>query len=299
MSESASSSPQRVGLVLAAGSGTRLYPTTRVVNKHLLPVFDKPMIYYPLSTLMLSGIREYVVVTNPHQRHHFVELLGDGSQLGVEIQYVDQPEPSGIAQAFLLAESTIRQRHTALVLGDNLFYGQGLAEKLAVANQRRWGATLFAYPVRHPSQYGVVEFDEANQPKRLVEKPVNPLSHWAIPGLYYYDPSVVERARQLRPSPRGELEITDLNQSYLESGDLHVERFGRGFAWLDSGTEEALLQAANFVETVQQRQGFRIACLEEIAFRQGWITDRQLLTLAEDYPNEYGNYLREIARGES
>jgi glucose-1-phosphate thymidylyltransferase len=285
----------RKGIVLAGGSGTRLYPVTRVVNKQLLPVYDKPLIYYPISTLMLAGVRQLLIISSPRDLPAFRQLLGDGTQLGMRIEYAEQARPGGIAEAFRIGRDYIAGEPVALVLGDNIFYGQGLQEKLIKAVCRREGATVFAYPVRDPQRYGVVQLDERGQPVELWEKPSVAQSRYAVTGLYFYDQQVVAIAEALTPSARGELEITDINREYLRRGQLHVERFGRGFAWLDAGTEHALLQASNFVEMVQERQGLKIACLEEVAFRMGFISRQQLAGLAAEYRNPYGDYLREIA----
>jgi glucose-1-phosphate thymidylyltransferase len=284
----------RKGLVLAGGFGSRLFPITRAVSKQLLPVFDKPMIYYPLSTLMLAGIRDFLLITTPRDVAAFERLLGDGSQLGVSFRYVTQDHPRGLAEAFLLGREFIGRDHVSLILGDNIFYGQGLQAKLNRATARGEGATIYSYAVSDPRQYGVVELDERDRPKDLVEKPSQPRSRQAVTGMYFYDNQVVDIASSLQPSPRGELEITDVNREYLSRGQLHVEPFGRGFAWLDTGTETSLLQAANFVETVQARQGLRIACLEEVAFRMDFITAEQVERLASPMANPYGQYLLEV-----
>lgn len=286
------------GILLAGGTGTRLHPVTRAVSKQLLPVYDKPMIYYPLSVLMLAGIREILLISTPWDLPGFERLLGDGSEWGLSIQYAEQPRPEGIAQAFLIAKDFLAGRHTALVLGDNLFHGQGFQPLLKRATQRRVGATIFGYQVRDPERYGVVEFDAQGRVVGLEEKPRQPKSRFAVPGLYFFDPQVLSIAESLQPSPRGELEITDVNRAYLERGQLHCELFTRGFAWLDTGTHESLLQAGNFIQTIEQRQGLRVACLEEIAFRKGLIGVQQLLALAERLPAAYGEYLREVARRE-
>jgi glucose-1-phosphate thymidylyltransferase len=285
----------RKGIILAGGAGTRLYPVTRAVSKQLLPVYDKPMIYYPLSTLMLAGVREVLLISTPQDIGQFERVLGDGSQVGLTISYAVQPEPGGIAQAFLIGRDFIGPDGVALILGDNIFYGQGFQDMLARASARPEGATLFAYAVKDPERYGVVEFDRSGRPVSLEEKPARPRSRHAVTGLYFYDNRVVEIAAGLRPSPRGELEITDVNREYLRRGQLHLERFSRGFAWLDTGTHESLIQAANFVETIEARQGLKVACIEEVALHMGFITADEVLELAEPLKNAYGDYLREIA----
>ncbi|MCH2126409.1 MAG: glucose-1-phosphate thymidylyltransferase RfbA [Pirellulaceae bacterium] len=282
------------GIILAGGSGSRLHPVTRAINKQLLPVFDKPMIYYPLSTLMLAGLRDILLISTPKDLPGFEELLGDGSQLGLQIRYAVQESPNGLAEAFIIGREFIGPDPVALVLGDNIFYGQGFQQKMSQATSRNSGATVFAYPVKDPSRYGVVELDDAGKPRSLVEKPSQPKSRFAVTGLYFYDNQIVDMAANLKPSPRGELEITDINREYLEMNQLHVQRFGRGFAWLDTGTESSLLQAANFVETVQARQGFRIACIEEVAYRMNFIDAGQLSELADSLRNPYGQYLLDI-----
>ncbi|HSF17312.1 MAG TPA: glucose-1-phosphate thymidylyltransferase RfbA [Vicinamibacteria bacterium] len=282
----------RKGIILAGGTGSRLYPMTSAVSKQLLPIYDKPMIYFPLSTLMLAGIRDILVITTPHDRPLFEILLRDGSHLGLEISYAVQPRPEGLAQAFLIGEDFVNGKGCALVLGDNLFYGHELTSHLRRAAQRDEGATIFAYWVRNPERYGVVSFGGNGEAVDLVEKPAKPASHYAVTGLYFYDHRVVEQAKRLKPSARGELEITDLNRLYLEQNALHVEKLGRGFAWLDTGTHDALLQAAMFIESVEQRQGLKICCPEEIAFRMGFIDAEALERLAvESSASEYGRYL--------
>jgi glucose-1-phosphate thymidylyltransferase len=283
------------GIVLAGGSGTRLYPITRVVSKQLLPIYDKPMIYYPLSTLMLAGIREILIITTPADRDQFERLLGDGSQWGIRLSYAEQPRPAGLADAFIVGADFIGNDRVAMVLGDNIFFGHGLGELLARAADREEGATVFAYHVRDPERYGVVTFDESYRPLRIEEKPTKPTSNWAITGLYFFDNRVARYARRVEPSQRGELEITDLQMRYLSANALHVERMGRGFAWLDTGTVESLVDAASFVQTLEKRQGVKIACLEEIAFRQGFIDRDQVIALARPLEKSgYGKYLNEI-----
>ncbi|MEL7369451.1 MAG: glucose-1-phosphate thymidylyltransferase RfbA, partial [Myxococcota bacterium] len=286
-------------IILAGGAGTRLHPLTLAVSKQLMPVYNKPMIYYPLSVLMLAGIREVLVISTPHDLPMFKRLLGDGQRLGMSISYAEQPKPEGLAQAFTIGADFIGDDPAALVLGDNIFYGQGLAKKLQNVNQKTAGATVFGYYVKDPERYGVVEFDSNGTVVGLEEKPDQPKSNYAVVGLYFYDNSVVEKARSLKPSARGELEITDLNRVYLEEGTLQVETLGRGIAWLDTGTHESLLQAANFIEAVEQRQSLMVACIEEVAFRMGYIDRDALRAISEPLrKSPYGEYLLKLAAGE-
>ncbi|OUU75618.1 MAG: glucose-1-phosphate thymidylyltransferase [Methylococcaceae bacterium TMED69] len=288
---------KRKGIILAGGSGTRLYPATKVVSKQLLPVFDKPMIYYPLSTLMLADVREILIISTPKDTPRFEELLADGSQWGLKIDYAQQPSPDGLAQSLIIGEEFLDGAPSILILGDNIFYGNSLHEKLASANQRLSGATIFAYRVHDPERYGVAEFDKNGKVISLEEKPAEPNSNYAVTGLYFYDEHAPKYANQIRPSHRGELEITDLNKIYLEKSQLSVERMNRGYAWLDTGTHESLIEAHQFVQTIEHRQGLKVACLEEIAFRQKWIDQRQLELLAQPLlKNGYGKYLLQVIR---
>ncbi len=283
------------GIILAGGSGTRLYPITKGISKQLLPIYDKPMIYYPLSVLMLAGIREVLIITTPEDVESFKRLLGDGSLFGIELTYAIQPSPDGLAQAFIIGEDFIGQSNVCLVLGDNIFYGQGFTPMLKQAIARQQGATVFGYQVKDPERFGVVEFDQNKCAISLEEKPKHPKSNFAVTGLYFYDNDVIQIAKQVKPSDRGELEITTVNQMYLERGDLNVELLGRGFAWLDTGTHESLLEAAQFVETIEKRQGYKVACLEEIAFNNGWLSAEQILEIGQSMSkNEYGQYLMSL-----
>ena len=284
------------GIVLAGGAGTRLHPMTLAISKQLLPIYDKPMVYYPLSALMLAGIRDILLISTPHDLPHFADLLGDGSAFGVSISYAAQPQPEGLAQAFIIGREFLKGSRSALVLGDNIFYGHGFGKVLESAAARTSGATIFSYDVRDPERFGVVEFDATGRAISLEEKPAQPKSRHAVTGLYFYDETVVDIAAGLRPSARGELEITDLNRAYMAQQTLHVERLGRGFAWLDTGTPDSLLQAAAFVQTIQERQGLQVACLEEIGFHLGYLTRDQLEARGASMKNRYGQYLLNVAR---
>jgi len=283
------------GIILAGGSGTRLYPITKGVSKQLLPIYDKPMIYYPLSVLMLAGIREVLIISTPDDIDGFKRLLGDGQELGIDISYAVQPSPDGLAQAFIIGEEFIGDSNVCLVLGDNIFYGQGFTPLLRQAVNRQKGATVFGYQVKDPERFGVVAFDEDKRAISIEEKPVKPKSNYAVTGLYFYDNDVIEIAKKVKPSDRGEVEITTVNQMYMERGDLNVELLGRGFAWLDTGTHESLLEAAQFVETIEKRQGYKVACLEEIALNNGWLTKQQVAEIGQSMSkNAYGQYLMSL-----
>lgn len=289
--------PNRRGIILAGGSGTRLYPLTQAVSKQLMPVYDKPMVYYPLSTLMLAGIRDVLLISTPQDTPRFSDLLGDGARWGMNIQYAVQPSPDGLAQAFIIGKDFVANQPSALVLGDNIFYGHDLAKLLSNAHERPVGASVFAYHVNDPERYGVVEFDAALRAVSIAEKPTQPKSNYAVTGLYFYDEQVCDIAADIKPSPRGELEITDVNKRYLEQGQLNVETMGRGYAWLDTGIYDSLLEAASFIATLQKRQGLQVACPEEIAFRQGWIGAEQLAELANPFKkNGYGQYLLSLLK---
>lgn len=283
------------GIILAGGSGTRLYPLTRGVSKQLLPIYDKPMVYYPISVLMLAGIKDILIITTPEDNEAFIRLLGDGSQFGINLSFAIQPSPDGLAQAFIIGEEFIDGDNCALVLGDNIFFGESFGRKLENAVENTSGATVFGYQVMDPERFGVVEFDDNNRAISIEEKPTQPRSNWAVTGLYFYDHHVVEMAKQIKPSHRGELEITTLNQMYMDAGNLKVEQLGRGFAWLDTGTHDSLLEASQFIHTIEKRQGFKVACLEEIAFRKGWISKEHVAEQAKILAKTgYGQYLKQL-----
>ena len=284
------------GIILAGGSGTRLYPLTKSISKQLLPIYDKPMIYYPLSVLMLAGIREVLIISTPVDLPRFQELFGNGDDIGMNFSYIIQPSPDGLAQAFILGQKFIEEDSVALILGDNIYYGQGFTPLLQKSTLQKEGATVFCYKVKDPKRFGIVEFNEENKAISIEEKPKQPKSNFAVTGLYFYDNSVIEIAKNVKPSSRGELEITSINEEYLKRGQLKVEPLGRGFAWLDTGTHDSLMHASNFVQTIEQRQGYKVACIEEIAFRNGWISKKQLITLAQSLKKTgYGQYLLEIS----
>jgi len=284
------------GIILAGGSGTRLYPLTKSISKQLLPIYDKPMIYYPLSVLMLAGIREVLIISTPVDLPRFQELFGSGDDIGMNFSYIIQPSPDGLAQAFILGQKFIEEDSVALILGDNIYYGQGFTPLLQKSTLQKEGATVFCYKVKDPKRFGIVEFNEENKAISIEEKPKQPKSNFAVTGLYFYDNSVIEIAKNVKPSSRGELEITSINEEYLKRGQLKVEPLGRGFAWLDTGTHDSLMHASNFVQTIEQRQGYKVACIEEIAFRNGWISKKQLITLAQSLKKTgYGQYLLEIS----
>jgi glucose-1-phosphate thymidylyltransferase len=286
-------SNSRKGIILAGGSGTRLYPITQAISKQLLPIYDKPMIFYPLYTLMQANIREILIISTPHDLPSFKRLLGDGSQIGIELTYAEQPNPEGLAQAFLIGENFLNGKSACLILGDNLFYGQGLEETLLKASSQVEGSTIFGYRVKDPERYGVVEFNKAGKVISIEEKPIKPKSNYAVVGLYFYDQNITNIAKQVKPSARGELEITDINNIYLQSKKLNVELIGSGSAWLDTGTHESLLQAGNFIQTIEERQGIKVACLEEIAYKNKWINEKQIMMQAEKLKkSEYGKYLK-------